>query len=166
MLSGTVQAAVDSLNSATAQLVAVTPQVATLVTTLQGDAAADDAAVVQALQAAETAVANAYSQIEAVLPAPAPAPVTVTGLTLPASVASVGTYSGQVTLSGPAPAGGVTVDISSSDPSIAAEQVPIAAGADTGAFTGIASTVSAPVSVSVTATLDGSSATAQVTVSP
>ena len=72
-------------------------------------------------------------------PPPPPPPVTLLSLTLqPTSVKGGGTSTGTVTLSGPAPTGGLTVTLSSSDSGIAvptSQSITVPAGARIATFT-------------------------------
>jgi hypothetical protein len=74
----------------------------------------------------------------------------------------------KVNLNGPAPAGGVSVNLSSSDPGVgvpASVMVPAGATASA-AFTITTSAVSATASITITATFSGVNKTATLTVSP
>ncbi len=104
-----------------------------------------------------------------VAPAPPPAP-TLSSLTLnPTSVVGgVQSSTGTVTLSGPAPADGAQVILSSSD--TAASRVPssvtIAAGASSASFTVSTSAVLASTTVSISGTYTGVTRSAALTVTP
>jgi Domain of unknown function (DUF4082)/Bacterial Ig-like domain len=86
----------------------------------------------------------------------------------PASVVAGSTSTGTVTLSGPAPVGGATVSLSSSN--ISAATVPasatVNAGATTATFTVTTAAVTVSTSVTITATYSGGSTTALLTVTP
>jgi len=97
-----------------------------------------------------------------------PVPVVVGSLAFsPSVLTGPGTATGTVTLSGPAPVGGVTVSLSSTN---AAVQVPstmaVAAGLLSGSFTATASAVTAQTSATVTASYNGVSTAAMLTVNP
>jgi hypothetical protein len=101
--------------------------------------------------------------------APPPAP-TLTSLTLnPTSVVGGAQSSaGTVTLSGPAPAGGTVVALSSSNTAAArvASSVTVTAGASSASFTISTSAVSASTAVTITAAYGGVSRAATLTVAP
>lgn len=96
----------------------------------------------------------------------------VNGLTLnPTEVASGVTSTGTVTLSTPAPTGGVTVNLSSSDTTVATvpATMTIAAGSSTGTFTVTSVVVASKSTATITATrtgLAGDSGSAVLTVDP
>jgi hypothetical protein len=103
-------------------------------------------------------------------PAAPPAP-TLTSLTLnPTTVVGGQSATGTVTLSGPAPAGGVVVALSSSNPAVA--QVPpsgnvtVPAGATSVIFTVATSAVNTSTSVVISAAYSGVTRTASLTVTP
>ncbi|HKV24753.1 MAG TPA: hypothetical protein VJN93_09200 [Candidatus Acidoferrum sp.] len=100
-----------------------------------------------------------------------PPTATLTSLTLnPSNVVGGRSSSGTVTLSAPAPAGGVVVSLSSSNP--AAAQVPssasvtIPAAATSASFTITTSAVNSSTSVTISAALGGTTRTALLTVTP
>jgi len=86
----------------------------------------------------------------------------------PTSVVGWASSTGTVTLSGPAPAGGAQIALSSSNPTAA--QVPtsvtVAAGATSATFTVSASVVSASTAVTISATYGGGTRSAALTVMP
>jgi len=86
----------------------------------------------------------------------------------PASVVGGNSSTGTVTLSGPAPAGGAQVALSSSNTTVARTpaSVTIAAGASSATFTVSTSVVSASTTANISATRDGISKTASLTVKP
>ena len=85
----------------------------------------------------------------------------------PASLTSGMSATGTVTLSGPAPAGGISVSLASSDPSaVVPASVMIAAGSATATFSVTTSSVAYPTSANITASLNGVSKTAPLTVTP
>jgi len=93
-----------------------------------------------------------------------PSAVSVASLTLSASsVAAGGATQGTVTLTGPAPSGGVSVSLTSSAPSVAtvAPTTSVSAGASTATFT---ITALAAGTASITAALNGNQQTASLTV--
>jgi hypothetical protein len=93
----------------------------------------------------------------------------VTSVTLAAaSVVSLGTTTGTVTLSTNAPVGGKVVTLSSSNASVASVpvSVTVAAGTRTATFTITAGTVIANTNATITATTNGSTGTATITVTP
>ena len=101
--------------------------------------------------------------------ASSPAIVSLSALSLnPTSVTGGNSSTGTVTLSGPAPAGGAQVTLSSSN--TAAAQVPssmtVAAGATTASFTVSTSAVSASTTVTISASYAGATRTAALTVVP
>jgi plastocyanin len=85
-------------------------------------------------------------------------PTTVTG--------GVQNSTGTVTLNGPAPAGGAQVALSSSNPSVASvpASVTVPAGATTVTFTVVTSVVVLSQDVTITASYNGSSRSATLTV--
>ena len=103
-----------------------------------------------------------------------PATLTVSPLAVsalgvnPASVAGVGSSIGTVTLSGPAPAAGTVVQLTSSNTSAATVPgtVTVAAGATSATFTANTLTVAAATSVTISATYQGTTKTATLTVNP
>ncbi len=96
----------------------------------------------------------------------APASLTPASLTLdPASVAGGASSTGTVTLTGPAPAAGAAVTLSSSDPSVTVPaSVAVPSGAVSATFPVTTTAVAAQVAATVTATLNGVSQTAMLTV--
>ena len=85
------------------------------------------------------------------------------------SVGGGSTVSGNVDMTGPAPAGGIVVSLSSSDPSIASVPASITIGQgsiDSSVFNINTSPVSADTTVTISATFDGSTKTATLTVQP
>ncbi len=92
----------------------------------------------------------------------------LTGLTLSASsVVGGNVITGTVVLSGPAPAGGVQVALSSSSPNaIVAASVNVIAGQASASFTISTTAVSSSQSATITATISASSVTAVLTISP
>ena len=96
-------------------------------------------------------------------------PLTVKTLTLtPSTVAGGATVSGSVTLTCPSPASGVVVTLTSSAPSIAAvpSSVTLPAGTTTGTFTVRTSDVSVLSYATITATVNGISKSAKLTLNP
>jgi uncharacterized protein (TIGR03437 family) len=114
-----------------------------------------------------TASLNASTATSAVTVTPIPLP-TVTGLACaPASVLSGSTSSCTITLSAAAPSAGSAVAVSSNSSVLTApSSVTIAAGAATATFTATAAKITAQSSVTLSASLNGSSATASLTVQP
>src|SRR6266850_943964 len=97
------------------------------------------------------------------------ASVSLSTLTLnPTSVVGGNSSTGTVTLSGPAPAGGAQVALSSSNTTAARvpASVTIAAGATSAAFTVATSAVSASTAVTISAAYGGVTKTASLTVTP
>ena len=85
----------------------------------------------------------------------------------PSSVVAPGTSACTVTLSAAAPAGGVSVALSSNNANVTVPaSVTVAAGATTGAFTATVASVSTAQTATLTATLGGSSQTFLLTISP
>ncbi len=108
-----------------------------------------------------TAKLGTFSQ-SAMLKVMPPAPVGVLGLTLsPDSVAIETSSTGTVTLTGPAPMGGVMVQLTANYPTTLSmpSTVPVAAGSKTGTFKLQSKWVDAPKEVMITAKLFQSSAT-------
>ncbi len=104
-----------------------------------------------------------------VTPTSAPPSVSLQGIGIsPASVVGGTSAGGVVTLSGAAPAGGMSVGLSSSNTAIGAVPgtVIVPAGATTASFAVTTSSVAFASSVTVTATAGGVSRTASLTVSP
>ncbi|HVK09511.1 MAG TPA: hypothetical protein VM597_12110, partial [Gemmataceae bacterium] len=99
---------------------------------------------------------------------PGAAPAAVSGLSFaPSAVTGGGTSQGTVTLSAPAPAGGLVVTLSSGNAAVAVPAtVTVPAGASSAAFTVTTSVVSAATAVAVTATGGGASRSATLTVNP
>lgn len=93
----------------------------------------------------------------------------LTGLTIdPSRIASGKTTTGTVTLDGSAPAGGLTIQLESSDRSVVRvpASVRIQAGAQSGTFTVRGMTVTEPKTATITATQNDLSFSQDVTVSP
>ncbi len=86
----------------------------------------------------------------------------------PTSVTGGSSYAGTVTLTGAAPAGGVVVSLTSSNPGVASAPAPVtvAAGTTSAGFTATTNSVSASTSVTVTATSGLVIRTATLTVNP
>ncbi len=103
-----------------------------------------------------------------------PATLTVSPLAVsalgvnPASVTGAGSSIGTVTLSGPAPAAGTVVQLTSSNPSAATVPgtVTVAANATSATFTVNTLTVAAATSVTISATYQGTTKTTTLTVNP
>ena len=98
----------------------------------------------------------------------APAPPTLTGVSMnPSSVAGGGSSTGTVTLSGPAPAGGASVNLSSDNGSVTVPaSVAVAPGASSATFTANTTSVSSTQTATITAGYGGVNKTAQLTVTP
>lgn len=114
------------------------------------------------------ATGNAVPTASAALFTPGATPAaTLSTLTLnPASVTAGTSSQGTVTLTGAAPAGGASVSLSSSNPAVASvpPSVTVQPGATSAAFTITTALVSATTSVTISASLDGVSNTAGLTV--
>jgi len=98
-----------------------------------------------------------------------PPPATLSSLSLnPTSVTGGNSSTGTVTLSGPAPAGGAQVALSSSNTSVARvpSSVTVAAGATSASFTVSTSAVAAPSTVNISAVYGGANRSASLTVTP
>ncbi len=112
-----------------------------------------------------TASYNSVSRTATLTVDPAPAALISVGLA-PASVVGGASSTGTVTLSGPAPAGGAVVTLTSSN--TAAAQVPasvtVAAGATSATFTATTSPVVSTTAVTITASYNSVSRTATLTV--
>lgn len=114
-----------------------------------------------------TASANGVSRTATLTVNPASTSVTLQSLTIsPTSVWGGSSATGTVTLSAPAPAGGVTVQLRSSHPSRASvpSSVTIPAGARSANFTIRTTSAASIVTVTITATYNGVSRSAQLTV--
>jgi len=99
----------------------------------------------------------------------APASVSLSSLSLnPASVTGANSSTGTVTLSGPAPAGGAQVALSSNNTAVARvpSSVTFAAGATSATFTVTTSAVAASTTVSISAAYGGATRSASLTVTP
>ncbi|MEO7719416.1 MAG: protease pro-enzyme activation domain-containing protein [Capsulimonas sp.] len=92
------------------------------------------------------------------------APVTITALSIPFHVLDHygNRTTGTVTLSGPAPAGGLTVVMTSSDPQLFVYSFVVPAGATSATFPMVSRSTSDFLAVTVTAAANGSSQSAQV----
>jgi hypothetical protein len=121
-------------------------------------------AVATAVSATITATLGTSSLTASLAVHPAyPASVSVS----PASVVGGASSTGTVTLNGPAPAGGWGVRLSSSSPSVSIPTyVVVAAGAKSATFPISTSPVASDVAVTITATLNSFSKSAQLTVTP
>ncbi len=115
-----------------------------------------------------TATFNGASRTAGILVNPATAP-NLTGFTVsPASVTGGTGASATVTLDNPAPSGGIVVAVSSNNSAAAwtAGSVTVAAGATSGTVSVSTGTVTAATAVTLTATFNGVSKTAAITVNP
>jgi Concanavalin A-like lectin/glucanases superfamily/Putative Ig domain len=117
---------------------------------------------------AVTVVATLNGSTATALVTVTPPPATVTGMSCtPTSVTSGGNTSCTATISQAAPTGGTAVALSSSNTALTVPaSVTVGAGATTGTFTATAGTVTTNQSVTIMASLNGSSKTASVTVMP
>jgi hypothetical protein len=98
-----------------------------------------------------------------------PPPATLSSLSLnPTSVTGGNSSTGTVTLSGPAPAGGAQVALSSSNTTVARvpSSVTVAAGATTATFTVSTSAIAASTTVTISAICGGATRSASLTVTP
>jgi hypothetical protein len=98
-----------------------------------------------------------------------PLAVSSVNLTQSGAVGGKTVYGNTVTMNGPAPSGGITIALSSSNPAVAAipATVTVAAGSRTSAqFSITTSVVSKQTAVTITASYQGSTATADFTVGP
>ena len=97
-----------------------------------------------------------------------PSTTTPTGLTCsPATFAAPGNFSCAITLSAAAPAGGLLVDLSSSNAQVTAPtSVSIPTGSATGSFKGTISSVSAPGTAAITASAGGVTKSASIILAP
>jgi hypothetical protein len=95
-------------------------------------------------------------------------PLSVASLVFtPTAVNGGSSATGTVTLNGPAPAGGLTVGLSSGDPAVSVPaSVTVGSGGSSATFTATTSTVTQPTIVIVTATTSGIAATGTLTVNP
>ncbi|HXJ44428.1 MAG TPA: hypothetical protein VNH18_34395 [Bryobacteraceae bacterium] len=98
-----------------------------------------------------------------VLPAP---PATLTGLSVSQEVVGGNPYSGTVTFSGPVPFGGATVSLVSDNPAVVPVPATVSAaqGQSSISFSGVTGAVGASVTAHITATYNGVSLTAPITV--
>jgi hypothetical protein len=99
----------------------------------------------------------------------APASVALSSLSVnPTSVTGGNSSTGTVTLSGPAPAGGAIVALSSSNTTVASvpSSVTVAAGATTATFTVSTSAVASSTVVTISASFSGGTSSASLTVTP
>jgi hypothetical protein len=98
-----------------------------------------------------------------VLPAP---PVSLTGISVSQEVVAGSPYTGTLTFSGPVPFGGATVSLISDNPAVV--PVPATLSAAQGqsgiSFSGVTGAVASAVTVHITATYNGDSLTAPITV--
>jgi len=103
-----------------------------------------------------------------VTPAAPPAPTLASLALNPTSVTGGNSSTGAVTLSGPAPAGGAQVALSSSNTTVARvpASVTVAAGATSATFTVSTSAVSASTTVTISGSYGGASRSASLTVNP
>jgi hypothetical protein len=124
--------------------------------------------VTAATSATISAAAGGVTRSATLTVNPAPATVSVSGISLnPTSVTGGSPSQGTVTLSGPAPSGGLVVTLS--DNSTAATvpaSVTVPAGATSASFTVTTSVVTASTSVLVSATGGGATRSATLTVTP
>ena len=114
-------------------------------------------------------VAGPFSAVRRFRPQGAPAPATLSGVSMsPSAVVGGNASTGTVTLSGGAPSGGAVVSLASSHPAIATvpASVTVAAGARTATFGAATSVVGSSTPVTVSATYDGVTRTATLTVNP
>lgn len=95
-------------------------------------------------------------------------PPALSGVSAPNPILLETTVSGQVTLTGPAPAGGLTVSLTSSSPSAASvpNSVTVPAGSTTAAFAIVGGSVAGPVNVTIAATAGGVTKTGTTQVIP
>lgn len=124
-------------------------------------------AVTQTSSVTITATSGGVARSAVLTVSPAASGPTLTGLTLdPATVVEGSTSTGTVTLSGPAPAGGVEVTLTSGNASAASVPagVTVPAGAATASFTVVPGTTTGTSSSVITATAGGISRTALFTV--
>ncbi len=107
--------------------------------------------------------------LEFELSSSAAASVSLTSVALnPTSVTGGNSSTGTVTLSGPAPSGGVQVTLASSNTAAASvpSSVTVAAGASSASFTVSTSAVAASTAVTISATYSGATKSASLTVTP
>jgi uncharacterized repeat protein (TIGR01451 family) len=110
---------------------------------------------------------NSASQVTTVATNPTPSPVLSSLILNPTSVIGGQTSQATLTLSGPAPAGGAVVTLSSSNGAASVPaSVTIPAGASSATFTVAATAVSVPTNVIISAVYAGVSRTATLTVTP
>jgi len=100
-------------------------------------------------------------------PGPGPGSPTLSSVTLnPTSVTGGSSSMGMVTLSGPAPSGGLAVNLSSSSPATVPASVTVAYGASSATFTVTTTTVSSSTQATITASSGGVTQTATLAVMP
>jgi hypothetical protein len=116
-----------------------------------------------------TASYNGASRTTTLTVTPAPPPASLQALTLnPTSVTGGATSQGIVTLTSAAPVGGAVVTLTSSNTGVAVVpgSVSVAAGATSATFASTTSAVSASTAVTITASHDGLTRTATLTINP
>jgi hypothetical protein len=100
-------------------------------------------------------------------PGPGPGSPTLSSVTLnPTSVTGGSSSMGMVTLSGPAPSGGLAVNLSSNSPATVPASVTVAYGASSATFTVTTSAVTASTPATISASYAGVTKTASLTVTP
>ena len=125
--------------------------------------------VTAATSATISATAGGVTRSATLAVNPAAAAVTVSGVSLsPASVTGGNTSQGTVTLSGPAPSGGMVVTLASNNTAAATvpASVTVPAGATSATFTVSSKAVTASTSVLISATGGGVTRSATLTVNP
>jgi hypothetical protein len=115
-----------------------------------------------------TASYSGISKAATLTIAPPAATLTVSSVSVnPASVTGGSSATGTVTLSAPAPTGGLTLDLwTNGDPAFVPANITIAAGATTGTFTVTTETVSSTSQGTITAFYNGAIKTTTITVTP
>ena len=159
--------AVMSLSSSNPAVASVPPTTTVPPNGFAGTFEVTTSAVSVTTTATITATYNGDSRSATLTITPAGAGVTLNSVTIsPSSVTGGNNTSGFVSLSAAAPAGGAVVALSSSDPAVASlpSSVTVGAGSTAWGFTVTTSTVSTTRSVTISATYNGITRTAALTV--
>jgi hypothetical protein len=159
--------AVISLSSSNPAVASVPPTTTVPPNGFAGTFEVTTSAVSATTTATITATYNGSSRSATLTITPAGAGVTLNSVTIsPSSVAGGNNTSGFVSLSAGAPAGGAVVALSSSDPAVASlpSSVTVGAGSTAWGFTVVTSAVSTTRSLTISATYNGITRTAALTV--
>lgn len=163
--------AVVALSSSNASVAAVPASVAVPAGTTSAAFNVTTSAVTASTSVTVSASYNGVNRTAslAVQPAPTTPTVSLSSLALsPTGVTGGGTSRGTVTLSGPAPSGGASVALSSSNAGVAAvpASVAVPAGATSVTFNATTNSVTASTAVTISASYGGVTRTATLTVGP